>query len=90
MSRFYGRVKGGRGTVTRQGHKTTGLWTHVSGWNMGIEISLHVDDYDNDVAMIYVTKGSGSPDNKKLLAEVVDMDSEARLKLENSEFMDND
>ena len=89
MSRFYGRLKGGRGTATRQGHKTTGFWSHVSGWNMGVEVTLHVDDYDNDVARIYITKGSGQPSDKKLLAEVVDLDNTRQLRMENCEFTNN-
>lgn len=76
MSHFYGNL----GSVTRCGHKSSGLSAHVRGWNSGVEI---VADYiqENktlegkvnpaaDAFSIYATHGSNGCGTKIYLGEV--------------------
>ena len=36
MAQFKAEIKGNRGSVSRLGHKTTGITSHTCGWESGI------------------------------------------------------
>ena len=67
MPRFYGRLKGTRGEVTRLGH--TGLVACANGWNIGAEIELYRDKGDRDRVRIYLTSGSNASAPRRLLGD---------------------
>ena len=58
MSRFYGEVKGSRGKASRMGGIKSGFWSHIRGWNVGVEVNCHVDEDGKDVITVYRTGGS--------------------------------
>lgn len=58
MAQFRGTLKGGRGAVSRLGHKTSGLTVSANGWTAGVRVcAAHVDGRDE--FRIYRTAGSG-------------------------------
>ena len=69
MARFYGEVRGTRGTTSRLG--TSGLWSHVRGWNVGVEV-VCIGREDGDVIEVYETGGSHDPRQKRLVATLTD------------------
>lgn len=46
MSHFYGSLKGGRGEVTRTGHKTSGIETYAATWNGAIRVVVYWSELD--------------------------------------------
>lgn len=73
MSQFYASITGrpNKSTATRQGHKTTGIYGHIRGWNIGIEVIGRFDkETGKDVFEVYQTGGSNGTTAKKLLTEV--------------------
>ena len=47
MAHFYGYLTGGRGDVTRTGHKTTGISAQLKTWSAKLNVRLyHVDGED--------------------------------------------
>ena len=44
MAHFRGTVKGGRGTASRLGHKTTGLSVTARSWSGEVRVHLYFDD----------------------------------------------
>jgi len=72
MARFYGELAGqAREKVTRLGSKKSGLWAHLSGWNIGVVVDCQCID-GKDVIRVYRTGGSNNPIIGELLAEVSD------------------
>lgn len=66
MSHFYGSMIGSRGEATRCGTPSSGIWAHVRGWNLGIEVCGQViDGHDNFVA--YATTGSDGTGRRIML-----------------------
>lgn len=78
MSRFYASIQGGRGMATRMGHKSSGITGHIRGWLTGIEVNGRVDDNDNDVFDVYLTRGSNGYGSSKFIGtfSVADLDGE--------------
>ena len=70
MSRFYAEIKGKAGKVSRLGHKESGMWGHIRGWNSGVEIECRVDSEDIDYIEIYATNGSNGYGSRWLIATV--------------------
>lgn len=68
MSRFYAEIKGNRGKASRLGHKASGMWGHIRGWNSGVEIECRVDSEDTDYIDIYATNGSNGYGTRWLIA----------------------
>ena len=68
MSRFYAEIKGNRGVATRQGYKSSGIWSHTRGWQTGIYVRCFVDKFDRDEIHIYKTGGSGNQTGHKLIS----------------------
>ena len=59
MAQFKAEIKGNRGSVSRLGHKTTGIKSHTCGWDSGIRVEGHHDEDLGDVFVVYQTGGSG-------------------------------
>ena len=66
MSRFYAQIQGNHGIASRQGHKSSGIWSHIRGWNLGIEVQGFVDSQGKDVFWVSITKGSNNTGDKAL------------------------
>ena len=71
MAQYRAEIKGGKGSVSRLGHKTTGISSHTCGWESGIRVEGHYDEDLGDVFMIYQTSGSGFKGKSVLLGKLV-------------------
>ena len=71
MAQFKAEIKGNRGSVSRLGHKTTGISSHTCGWDSGIRVEGHHDEDLGDVFMVYQTSGSGFKSKSVLLGKLV-------------------
>ena len=60
MSRFYGTVRGGRGSASRQGHKSTGLTTYCASWRGAVRCDAYVNDDDVDCVQVTLTTWQGA------------------------------
>ena len=49
MARFYAKIQGNRGEVTRVGSPKSGISEHIRGWDVGIKVTGEVDAAGNDV-----------------------------------------
>ena len=70
MSQFYARIKGNRGKATRQGTKKSGIYAHISGWDIGIEVEGFIDEDGKDRFIIRKTGGSNNPARKKHIVTI--------------------
>jgi len=71
MAQFFGEIQGGRGTASRLGHKSTGLWGHLRGWSVGCKVRCFYDETtDTDMVKVYATKGSGGNGQETLIATI--------------------
>jgi len=85
MARFRGTVQGGRGEVSRLGHRS--ITTDANGWNLGVNVDGgafdvgrseiggdHIDPvnrpYVSDVFTVYATGGSTESRHSHLIARV--------------------
>ena len=66
MSRFYSSINSKRTTHTKCGNKD-GMSAHIRGWNIGVQVNLSVNEKDQDVLVIHLTKGSNNPSIVKCL-----------------------
>ena len=71
MAQFKAEIKGNRGSVSRLGHKTTGISSHTCGWNSGIKVEGHFDDDLGDIFLVWQTSGSGFKKSSVLLGKLV-------------------
>lgn len=71
MSQFYGEIRGNRGGASRMGSKDSGLWGHLRGWNVGVEVSVR-NVKGVDMVTVYRTGGSNSSGRRELIAEFDD------------------
>ena len=71
MAQFKAEIKGNRGSVSRLGHKTTGISSHTCGWDTGIRVEGHFDEDLGDIFMVYQTSGSRFKEASKLLGKLV-------------------
>lgn len=60
MARFYGTVKGGRGTATRLGHESTGLQTIAASYSGAVSTTLYVDQAGRDCCRIELVQWASS------------------------------
>jgi hypothetical protein len=69
MAHFYGEMQGNRKRVSRCGDKVSGMWCHVRGWHIGVEVELTYDiETNQDVIKISQTTGSSRPLRKEVIA----------------------
>ena len=71
MAQFKAEIQGNRGSVTRLGHKTTGIQGHICGWNSGIKIEGHHGEHLGDIFLVWQTSGSGFKGRSTLLGKLV-------------------
>jgi len=71
MAQFYAEIKGNRGKASRMGTKSSGMWAHIRGWDIGVSVScFHKNGKDHIV--VWKTGGSNSSMNEDLLAEIIE------------------
>ena len=57
MAQFYAEIKGNRGGASRMGTKSSGIYGHIRGWNIGAMVDIsHVNG--KDIVTVYKTSGS--------------------------------
>ena len=67
MAQYKGDLRGGKGEVSRLGHKTSGIRCWVRGWNSGIEVEGRWnEETQQDEFLVWVTGGSGTSSTKLL------------------------
>jgi len=66
MAQFYAEIQGNRGMASRMGTKTSGMWAHIRGWNVGVKVECYHDDNGKDVIYVSATNGSNDPGSKPL------------------------
>ena len=71
MAQFKAEIQGGRGSVSRLGHKTTGITSHTWGWDSGVEVEGHHDEELGDIFLVWQTSGSGNKRRRILLGKLV-------------------
>ena len=71
MAQFKAEIKGNRGSVSRLGHKTTGISSHTCGYDSGIRVEGHYDEDLGDIFMVWQTSGSLGKENSTLLGKLV-------------------
>ena len=71
MAQFKAEIKGNRCSVSRLGHKTTGISSHTCGWESGIKVEGHYDEDLGDIFMVYQTSGSGFKKASVLIGKLV-------------------
>lgn len=73
MAHFYAEIQGNRGEVTRCGSKTSGMYGHIRGWDVGVQINIHHDEEtDSDIVRVWRTSGSNGRKAPTLLAVFTD------------------
>jgi len=70
MARFIGRLKGGRGEVTRLGGTESGIEAAVSGWDVGVRVVGDCRAGGDDVFLVYATGGSNARTSSKVVATI--------------------
>jgi hypothetical protein len=72
MAQFKGTIKGSRNTtISKLGHKTTGLVTECNGWNIGVTCrAVYDEELGKDVIEVYQTNGSSNNRKQKLIAVI--------------------
>lgn len=59
MAHFRGTVQGNRSETSRLGTKSSGLESHLNGWDLGVSVFLDYSIEDaRDIATIKITRGS--------------------------------
>jgi len=71
MAQFRAEIQGNKSSVSRLGHKTTGIWGHICGWSSGIKIEGHHDEEMGDIFLVWQTTGSGINGRSTLLGKLV-------------------
>tara|TARA_R100000234_G_scaffold89261_1_gene57599 strand:+ start:263 stop:508 length:246 start_codon:yes stop_codon:yes gene_type:complete len=71
MAQFKAEIQGNRGSVSRLGHKTTGIQGHICGWETGIRVEGHYDEELGDIFLVYQTGGSNRKHRDVLLGKLV-------------------
>ena len=72
MSQFYASIHGGRGEVTRQGTKKSGISGHIRGWNVGVQVWCYTDTEGKDHCQISATAGSNGGASSIPLAMLIE------------------
>ena len=71
MAQFKAEIKGNRGSVSRLGHKTTGIQGHICGWDSGIRVEGYYDEDLGDIFLVWQTSGSGFKRKSILLGKLI-------------------
>ena len=71
MAQFKAEIQGNRGSVSRLGHKTTGIQGHICGWESGIRVEGYHDKELGDIFLVYQTGGSGFKHKEVLVGKLV-------------------
>ena len=71
MAQFKAEIQGYRGSVSRLGHKTTGIQSHTCGWDAGIRVEGHHDDELGDIFLVWQTSGSHRRHRDVLIGKLV-------------------
>ena len=71
MAQFRAEIKGGKGSVSRLGHKTTGISCQANGWDSGIRVEGYHDEDLGDIFLVYQTSGSRFKTSSILLGKLV-------------------
>ena len=67
MAHFYGNMKGARGETTRCGNKSSGMFAHVRGWKLGVEVRMSYDEKTGeDICTVVLTDGSHATRSKTI------------------------
>lgn len=73
MAQFYAEIHGNRGPATRMGTKQSGMFAHVRGWNVGVEVYCYHDAAINkDVIIVTRTGGSNGYGNRQEITRLVE------------------
>ena len=83
MARFRGAVQGGRGEVSRLGHRS--ITTDANGWNCGVNVDGGNYGADHDRFEVYATGGSNESRTSLRIAEVAEIDGERHITLFDAE-----
>ena len=70
MAQYKGYVVGGRGSVSRLGHKSSGLNAVCNGWESWVEVVARYSDVFGDIFDIYKTGGSNGGSSRELIGSV--------------------
>ena len=71
MAQFKAEIQGNRGSVSRLGHKTTGIQGHICGWETGIRVEGHYDEELGDIFLVYQTGGSNRKHRDVLIGKLI-------------------
>ena len=71
MAQFKAEIQGNRGSVSRLGHKTTGIKGHICGWDTGIRVEGHYDKELGDIFLVWQTGGSLGRTRETLIGKLV-------------------
>jgi len=66
-SRFYAELMGNSKTVTRTGTRDSGLWAHLRGHDIGVNVRMYVNEHGEDELSVHLTGGSNAPNDLKLV-----------------------
>lgn len=67
MARFRGVMQGCRGQASRLGTAKSGLTARVDGWDLGVRVSIGMDEDGQDRVSLYLTGGSNDRYPHKLI-----------------------
>lgn len=65
--RFYGEMMGRSKIVSRTGSALSGMWAHIRGWDIGINVRLYVNEDGDDEVTVHLTGGSNNPTPSELI-----------------------
>ena len=71
MAQFYAEIQGNRGMASRMGTKSSGMWSHIRGWNIGAKVYCRHEN-GKDVIYVYKTCGSTGHRSDELIAKIED------------------
>jgi hypothetical protein len=71
MAHYRGVLQGSRGSTSRLGTKSSGLYAILSGWDVGVQVTIQHED-GKDV--IYVRKTGGSNNTPENTSNLYNLD----------------
>ena len=62
MAHFYAEIQGNKGIASRMGTKGSGIWCHIRGWDIGVNVQIsHNEKTGKDEIYVFKTGGSNNP-----------------------------
>lgn len=58
MAQFYAVIQGSRGAASRMGTKSSGIWGHIRGWDIGCKVVCYHTADGKDRMDVFLTHGS--------------------------------